>query len=96
MPYIKQQRRGILAGASEYGRLAESTGELNYSLTMVVIGYLKQRGLTYGTINDIVGALEGAKLEFVRRVAGPYENRKIVANGDVYDLGWGLDGEGVS
>jgi hypothetical protein len=41
-------------------------------------------GLSYQTINDIVGALEGAKLEFYRRVAVPYEDKKIIENGDVF------------
>lgn len=33
---------------------------------------------------DIQGALECCKLEFYRRVAVPYEDRKIKLNGDVY------------
>ncbi len=60
------------------------SGELNYKLTMTVKEYLDAHGLCYQTINDIVGALEGAKLEFYRRVAAPYENDKIESNGDVY------------
>jgi hypothetical protein len=38
----------------------------------------------YQAINDCLGALEGAKLELYRRVAAPYEDRKIQENGDVY------------
>lgn len=34
-------------------------------------------------INDCIGACEGAKLEFYRRVASPYEDVKIKQNGDV-------------
>jgi hypothetical protein len=33
---------------------------------------------------DAVGAIECCKLEFYRRVAVPYEERKIKTNGDVY------------
>jgi hypothetical protein len=61
-----------------------SAGELNYAITCLVRGYLRQNGLRYQQINDVVGALEGAKLEFYRRVVVPYEDRKMLANGDVY------------
>jgi len=46
--------------------------------------YTINEGLTYQTINDVIGALEGAKMEFYRRVAVPYEEGKIILNGDVY------------
>jgi hypothetical protein len=42
------------------------------------------KGKNYQTVNDIVGALEGAKMEFYRRAAAPYEDLKIKENGDVY------------
>ena len=45
---------------------------------------MMEHPLTYQTMNDIIGALEGAKLEFYRRVVVPYENDKIEQNGDVY------------
>ena len=81
MPYIKQfRRKDIIEG--EF--LAKSAGELNWMLTEVLSMYIKAHGLSYQTINDIVGALEGAKLEFYRRIAVPYENTKITENGDVY------------
>ncbi len=38
----------------------------------------------YQTYNDILGALEGAKLELYRRQIGPYEETAIKRNGDVY------------
>jgi len=59
-------------------------GELNYAITTLIKNYQEYKGLRYQTINDIVGALEGAKCEYYRRVAIPYENEKIKSNGDVY------------
>jgi hypothetical protein len=59
-------------------------GQLNYAITCVLKDYIEMNDLNYQTINDIVGALEGAKLEFYRRVAAPYEDTKIKENGDVY------------
>jgi len=81
MPYIKQKQRDSLNVNAPH---AETAGELNYCVTQLIIHYIELNGLEYQTINDIVGALEGAKLEFYRRVAAPYENVKIKENGDVY------------
>lgn len=62
------------------------SGELNYRLTQLALIYVEYRGLNYATINDVVGAFECAKAEFIRRVVAPYEDAKILANGDVYPL----------
>jgi hypothetical protein len=40
-------------------------------------------GENYQHFNDVLGALEGAKLELYRRRIAPYEDTKIVENGDV-------------
>ena len=79
MPYIKWEKRTPL-----HQEKPLDAGELNWALTMLVLAYIDAHGKSYQTINDILGALEGAKLEFYRRVAVPYENRKISENGDVY------------
>lgn len=62
----------------------ETAGELNYAITLELIAYLDSHGLCYDTINDILGAIEAAKLEFVRRVVNPYEDAAIKRNGDLY------------
>lgn len=80
MPYVAQEARERLALSIS----PLNAGELNYILTCVVNEYLFRKGKTYQNINDILGALEGTKLEFYRRVAAPYEDTKIEANGDVY------------
>ncbi len=86
MPYITQEKRDEFDATGKAGRnpVTETAGELNYEITLKLLKYLKVKGLSYATINDIVGALEGAKMEFYRRVAVPYENKKIAENGDVY------------
>ena len=81
MPYIDQALRDVIDRGMEQ---PNNPGQLNYVLTQVVKAYIDRNELNYQTINDIVGALEGAKLEFYRRVAAPYENDKIEQNGDVY------------
>jgi hypothetical protein len=79
MPYITQELRPHLAA----GWAARTPGSLNYQFTKLIADYWRHNP-SYRTINDIVGALEGAKLEFYRRIAVPYENAKLAENGDVY------------
>lgn len=65
-------------------------GELNYLFTLIGIQYLNDKREInghmgqYQAYNDVLGALEGAKLEFYRRSMAPYEDIKILENGDVY------------
>lgn len=82
MPYIKPDDRYKLDIKSN----PVTSGELNYCLTRQINDYLNEKDLSYHTINDILGALEGCKLEFYRRIAIPYEDSKLTENGDVYDL----------
>lgn len=85
MPYIPEHRREYLADSEDARPFESDTpGELNYVLTMAAICYVEQNGLTYQSLNDVVGALESCKAEFQRRVVVPYEKRKIKENGDCY------------
>lgn len=81
MPYITEGRRIDLLKS---GHDMEGSGELNYIITRILNRYVEQRGESYQTFNDIVGALECAKLEYYRRVIAPYEAQKAHDNGDVY------------
>lgn len=78
MPYIKRDER-----TDATRREPQTAGQLNYAITKLCHEYLARRGLAYATLNEVVGALECAKLEMYRRIAGPYEDRKIAENGDV-------------
>lgn len=77
MPYIPKKDRDDCFPA-------RSAGELNFCFTNDITTYVEKHGLSYQTINDIIGALEGAKLEFYRRVVVPYEDKKCQENSDVY------------
>ena len=83
MPYISPERRDALL---KNGHDMNGAGELNYILTRILMRYIEHRGVSYQTYNDILGALEGAKLEFYARVVRPYEDKKITENGDVYSV----------
>ena len=84
MPYIKQEERGDFSPHAYDVPHATVSGQLNYQITELIGMYWHAHGPSYQAINDIVGALEGAKLEFYARVARPYEDEKIKQNGDVY------------
>ena len=84
MPYITKERRDALLDQEGAACPILTAGELNFVLTTVIHEYLRHHITNYATINDVLGALEGAKLEFYRRVAAPYENAKLAQNGDVY------------
>ena len=81
MPYITKEKRQQI----DWGTRPRTSGELNYRLTKTVREYMADKGISYATINDIVGALEACKLEFYRRVVTPYEQSKLEVNGDVYE-----------
>ena len=81
MPYVTQEDRKRL----DAGERPQGAGELNYVITRILDEYLAAKGgLRYAHLNEVVGVLECAKLEIYRRLAGPYEDRKIAENGDVY------------
>lgn len=83
MPYITSIRKEELIKGKD---TIQSPGELNFKFTALIIEYVQNHSnLSYQVINDVIGALEGAKLEFYRRVALPYEDQKRHDNGDVYD-----------
>jgi hypothetical protein len=83
MPYIDQNRRSeILIDSTKIS----NAGDLNYYITILVDQFIHNKGKSYAVINEVVGALECAKLELYRRVAAPYEDIKIGQNGDVYTV----------
>lgn len=79
MPYILPEHRD----RAEYHQ--ETAGELNYAFTKLILEYLGAKP-SYQKFNDVLGALEGCKLELYRRMVAPYEDKKISENGDVYNV----------
>lgn len=84
MPYIKQDRRiPIDNSINVIEHVVTNCGDLNYTITKLCLAYIETKGLSYQTLNDIIGALECAKLEFNRRKIAPYEDLKSCENGDI-------------
>lgn len=87
MPYIQPEDRAPLDPVLD--QLAallpgqNFAGSLNYVIAGLASRLLKD-SRNYARINEVVGALECAKLEFYRRVAAPYEEGKMRMSGDVF------------
>ena len=92
MPYIKQEdRKKFSQGGCEHfdtpmdyiAYISQNAGDLNYAFSTVLNSYISKKGESYATYNEIVGVLECIKLELYRRHISPYEDKKILENGDV-------------
>lgn len=59
----------------------EITGDINYCVSRLISRIMGD--ISYGKIAMITGVLENINQEFYRRMASPYENKKILENGDI-------------
>jgi len=87
LPYIKPENRpkyekqlDELIAIFKSLPVEEVDGEMNYVITKILREVYPVR---YFHINRAVGVLECVKLEYYRRIAAPYEDRKIQESGDV-------------
>ncbi len=86
MPYIELKSRPALDDEMEHMldfiEAAQLTpGEKNYMLTRMAIAMTGKR---YADHEAVLGRLTAVLLEWWRRVMVPYEDQKIVENGDVF------------
>lgn len=85
MPYTKENDRvGQYDPIEELAREIKVKGDLNHAiceLTALVI--LAHGGMGYTNVSEWIDAVNGARKEMERRLLGPYEDIKIVENGDV-------------
>ena len=82
MPYIKKEQRpkmdALVDFMAAYGILAN--GDLNYVLFAFCKRYIKPG---YGKYKNFCGELRQCATEIERRLLAPYEDAKIIENGDV-------------
>ena len=94
MPYIDETSRKVLDRyIDDLADVITNHSELDNENVMVVLGdlnYCMSRLIgqvmgdtSYAKVAMITGVLENVKQEFYRRVAVPYEEEKIVQNGDI-------------
>jgi len=62
-------------------KLWKIAGSINYCFSRVLGQLLED--VSYPKIAIITGVLENIKQEFYRRIAIPYEDKKILENGDI-------------
>ena len=81
MPYLEKTRRNALDTKLI---CIDKGGDVNYVITQLCQTFIELKGENYATYNELIGALECAKLELYRRKIGPYEDKAIEKNGDVW------------
>ncbi len=85
MPYILKEDRArldaVIDNLASLIKPEQRAGELNYIINRLMLKLVGQA--KYADINELMGALECAKIEFYRRKAAPYEDKKAVENGDL-------------
>lgn len=87
MPYIKKEKRDeLFVPIAQLSELITCEGDLNYIITTLTHMELMKKGLNYQHVNNLIGALECAKLELYRVIAAPYEDIKMKENGNVSSL----------
>ena len=62
MPYIKPEIRAEILLSPQ---AIVNAGELNYYISTLINHFIDKKGKSYSTINEVIGALECAKLELV-------------------------------
>lgn len=93
MPYIPQEDRvqydalvdELAAKLRSLGSNDAMVGPLNYIVSRLTWQLCGHGGgeCRYARLNAVVGALDCAKSELVRRIVSPYEDAKIAEAGDV-------------
>jgi hypothetical protein len=83
MPYLKKFEKAHLDQLL-LDVIPLTPGQLNFCITRLCQIYIRHSVKSYETLNAVMGALSCAQNEFYRRVVVPYEQAKIVENGDVY------------
>lgn len=88
MPYITKSKREYLQNmGADPEQLAnlfsyEEIGDLNFFISKL-IKVLFNRKPSYKAANNIIGVLECIKQEFYRTSVAPYEELKIIENGNI-------------
>jgi hypothetical protein len=82
MPYIEQRRADwLMQDTTKSLRLVPEDsllpGDLTWLISELVAWYVREEGLSYDAISDVLGSLESTKQEFYHRVARPYEAGKV-------------------
>jgi len=92
MPYISPERRSnIEQNLIEAFEYIETKGDLCFAIYWLMKAFAEYPAdktecgpaMTFDSASNALVACEAAKLEFYRRIMAPYEDKKIIENGDI-------------
>ena len=85
MPYIKDEEKHEMSDFIEDLKMfIESKGDLNYAICELVGRLiLDSDKISYTQMSEWIDAVHDAEAELRRRLLNPYEDLKIIENGDV-------------
>lgn len=92
MPYLNYDKKEFLNNHKEIDNLVnkiynnnDSGGMLCFVVYKLMVDLARKQGdiLRFGYLSKILSEVDCAKLEFYRRIVAPYEDKKIIENGDV-------------
>jgi len=85
MPYISSRDRYKFSEVTEaiLDSNIDNGGELQYLISELIAQFMADKPHRYKTMNEVMGALNGANLEYYRVVVAPYEDKAIAKNGTV-------------
>lgn len=94
MPYIQEKDREKMALTAMKSLAIDSLqggklvpGNLNFIFSTIIGHILEETGgLSYTSMNNLVGVLDCVKMELYRRLTAPYEDLKIMQNTDVKEF----------
>ena len=86
MPYIvdntiKKTRFNVFI--TKLVDLIESKGDINYVICELIARIILRDGISYTRMSERIDAVHDAECELRRRLLDPYEDLKIIENGDV-------------
>ena len=84
MPYItNKEKEKFIKLINNLVIYINSKGDLNYVICELVGQYIAQTGVSYTKMSEKIDAVHDAETELRRRLLDPYEDKKIIDNGDV-------------
>jgi len=90
MPYIKREERSVYQEhIAELARLVPNErmsrpGHMNYIISLL-LNKVYGSDIRYADHNEIIGLLSCVQAEFYRRYTAPYEDEKVISEGDLED-----------
>lgn len=85
MPYTREERRKLqYRPIEELVDTIQDKGDLNHAICeLAALLMAKTGGMGYPNVSNWIDGVQGARDELKRRLLDPYEDIKIIENGDV-------------